>query len=1008
MILTENQILDSLKGDAARIEMDKLFNSVEYNNLIRQISVNNAKFQELPDSLKLVSIYMNRKGLDLYLKDTWTLLFNRKPPTIEEYLDPKVSGPFVEKMYDGWKNVILRDFGNVFTRQTPLELVFSGAIGLGKCHGYGEKILKYDGSYIEAQNIKVGDQLRGIDSTPRTVLKTGVGYGKLYKITTTKNESFIVNADHQLMLKRLVKTQETGKTHATRKTYYSFDVVQMSVADLLKKSPNQIKNQYKLFKSPVVYSPRPHIVDPYLIGLLLGDGSLSNNITVYSIDPEIETYLKSEASKYNLNIIKRQSTGCFKYTITSNISKLGSNPIRTEIIRLGMMNKNWNNKFVPEEYKFDSEENRLKLLAGLLDTDGYYNPTGVFEFSNKSEQLAYDVYEIALDLGFAAIIRYKPTNSQYIQNSPGWRVSISGDLDKIPTLIERKKAKPRSINKNILHHGIKSIEELPSNNYYGFEVDQDHLYLDANRFVHHNTSIARWLLIWVLLRICLMKNPQAVLNVTQETLLCLALFTITLDKAALALIKPFIALLEQSPFFQVVEKQAEFKDFDVGSGITPYVVRQKYIEFPNNIIINLGSNVSHALSYSVFAGMLDEAEWGSNSPEDAFALYTNLRERIRSRFLGSNYTLMCLISSARYSQGIIADYVNNTAADDPHTKIYSFAIWDIKHFDSYKNKGHFYVLVGNKTNPHRILDAEEQISYENNQFVIPARCQVIKVPEVYRKDFQSRIEEALNNLAGIAVTSDSSYIFTADPIECKELSGEISIESNLGDGVNLFDLIPDTIVETVLGNTRFKINSFAPRYAHLDLAETGKAGITVVHPELNSAGLTVYVVDLLIEIYTNTKIDITAVKQLISSISGICNLRKFTSDQYQSTQLRQQLEIEDSIEDVALLSVVKTIEPYETLATLIQGGRIYTGFCPKLKKQLRGIQITNDGKVKQATYVDGSHGDLADSTTGAIWNAVMDMSSDIDISTSLVSNWYNKPKSNIKEEVLLLGSFNSL
>lgn len=654
MILTENQILDSLKGDTARIEMDKLFNSIEYNTLIRQISVNNAKFQELPDSLKLVSIYMNRKGLDLYLKDTWTLLFNRKPPTIEEYLDPKVSGPFVEKMYDGWKNVILRDFGNVFTRQTPLELVFSGSIGIGK------------------------------------------------------------------------------------------------------------------------------------------------------------------------------------------------------------------------------------------------------------------------------------------------------------------------------------------------------------------TSIARWLLVWVLLRICLMKNPQAVLNVTQETLLCLALFTITLDKAALALIKPFIALLEQSPFFQVVDKQTEFRDFDISTGMIPYVVRQKYVEFPNNVIINLGSSVAHALSYSVFAGLLDEAEWGSNSPEDAFALYTNLRERIRSRFLGSNYTLMCLVSSARYSQGIIADYVNNTAADDPNTKIYSFAIWDIKHFNSYKDKGHFYVLVGNKTNPHRILDAEEQISYESNQFVIPARCQVIKVPEVYRKDFQSRIEEALNNLAGIAVTSDSSYIFTADPMECKELSGEISIESNLGDGVNLFDLIPDTIVETVLGNTRFKINSFAPRYAHLDLAETGKAGITVVHPELNSAGLTVYVVDLLIEIYTNTKIDITAVKQLISSISGICNLRKFTSDQYQSTQLRQQLEIEDSIEDVALLSVVKTIEPYETLATLIQGGRIYTGFCPKLKKQLRGIQITNDGKVKQATYVDGSHGDLADSTTGAIWNAVMDMSSDVDISTSLVSNWYNKPKSNIKEEILLLDNFNSL
>lgn len=130
--MTEEEILKALSSTAAYTEMSQLFNSKEYNEISRQLSVNNAKFSNLPEKLKLVALYLNRKGLDLYLKDAHNLLFYKKPPTIEEYLTPEFGGVICEKLYEGWHHVLSRDFSNCFTSTVPNELVITGCIGSGK------------------------------------------------------------------------------------------------------------------------------------------------------------------------------------------------------------------------------------------------------------------------------------------------------------------------------------------------------------------------------------------------------------------------------------------------------------------------------------------------------------------------------------------------------------------------------------------------------------------------------------------------------------------------------------------------------------------------------------------------------------------------------------------------------------------------------------------------------------------------------------------------------------
>lgn len=392
-----------------------------------------------------------------------------------------------------------RDFQLEILQACSTKIVGNVVSGMatGKCHGVDEGIMMHDGSIKMSQDIRAGDQLMGPDSKPRNVLASYSNRGELFKIITKRNESFVVNKDHILPVKLLTKVFKN------KKETYIYEDSLLTTQQLIDTPKWKFNGRIAIIKKEVNFPEVKHTLDPYLIGVILGDGSTStkSGVSVYSADKEVQDYCYETASKYKINTRVEQNSGCLKIIFTSGVSRLGSNPIQTEITRLGMSEKNWNNKSIPNEYKFDSKENRLQLLAGLLDTDGHYQlKTNGYEFSNKSEQLAKDVQWLARSLGFQASLKYKETNSQYIQGSPGYRVHISGDVNLIPCKIERKKARQRTKNKDVLHHGIKSIESLGIGDFYGWTVDKDHLYLDDDFFVHHNTL--------VMLAICYLAAKQ--------------------------------------------------------------------------------------------------------------------------------------------------------------------------------------------------------------------------------------------------------------------------------------------------------------------------------------------------------------------------------------------------------------------------------------------------------------------------------------------------------------------
>jgi hypothetical protein len=478
-----------------------------------------------------------------------------------------------------------------------------------------------------------------------------------------------------------------------------------------------------------------------------------------------------------------------------------------------------------------------------------------------------------------------------------------------------------------------------------------------------------------LIKMCSLINPHATLGAAPNKSLVLSLFTVTLPKAKKALVMPFAnSLKECKAIFEQVDDRKEWKmGFPSYKGTTkvPFFHDDSAGEifFPNDISVMLGSQTSHALSFDMFGAFLDEAEFRSTDINKAFETYSALKERVRSRFLGSRFTLVTLVSSARYSTGVISEYTSNLSQDDPNTMYLAYPIWEIKTFDAYKN-GHFYILRGNSNNPSKILNHEYDL-IEKDIYTAPEGCEVVKVPESYRKDFELRIEEAIRNLAGMqTLGADHPFSQTAQIVD-QNLIPEVFITAPLGEGIPLVNKLPSSLFKMENGIKRLSRYPNAVRYLHVDLAETNVAAITLLHKEIEGEK-TVYVVDFVLGITSPTRIDVNAVMDLpihLNRTYGV-TFGTISSDQYQSTFGLQLWETTKIATEVRRLSVDRTLWPIGETARVVASSNLKVGECPNLRKQMSEVTI----RSKAPMIVRGPSGkDQLDSLIGAITNAVEDM-----------------------------------
>ena len=383
----------------------------------------------------------------------------------------------------------LRDYQTKIIQETRQLLragvrsvLIQSPTGSGKCLGKGTIVLMYDGTVRPVEDINIGDLLMGPDSKSRMVISITKGIEPLYKIIPIKGNSYIVNESHILSLKRT----ETG------------EIVNISVKDYLLQSKD-FKHLHKGWRASVIDFPQSNknlLLPSYFLGLWLGDGH-SHKTAITTGDKEIKEYLIAFAKEMKLSIrVEENSLNSEIINIIHGKKKKNSPNKIKEILKYYNL---LHNKHIPHRYKTANIKNRLELLAGIIDTDGYYDGNGCYQIISKSDRLADDIAFVARSLGFAAYIsKLKKTCHNNGKTGVYNSISLSGHTDLIPSRLKRKQATKRKQKKNHLVHGIR-VESVGIGEYYGFELSfglngQSNLFLLGDFTVTHNTALTAHML----------------------------------------------------------------------------------------------------------------------------------------------------------------------------------------------------------------------------------------------------------------------------------------------------------------------------------------------------------------------------------------------------------------------------------------------------------------------------------------------------------------------------------
>lgn len=391
----------------------------------------------------------------------------------------------------------------------------------GKSLIKGTLILKSDGQLEKVENIKVGDSVMGDDSNPRIVLETHNGIDDMYKVSNSNGDNYIVNSHHILSLvytenKNIYNIPKkscylvrwfdkyTIKPQSLQFSYYKKNkedvykqalgflytiiedkYIDIPILDFFKLSKKH-REKFSGYSVPISFPEKDLLLDPYIVGYWLGANNLSaSHVTINN--PLVLNYFKNTFKKYNCYLdLKKNNNNNNVYYIAPIYGQTG-NLFLKNLRSLGL----FNNKHIPFIYKCNSRENRLKLLAGFIDSCGHLKKLckSAFEITSCIEKkiLLDDIIYISKSLGFTASLSLK----KHIFKQDTFNLNISGNnIHKIPTLCSQKKAKLYYNNIDSLISSIK-IESIGRDEYYGIGIDGNHRYVMGNFIVTHNSFLIR-------------------------------------------------------------------------------------------------------------------------------------------------------------------------------------------------------------------------------------------------------------------------------------------------------------------------------------------------------------------------------------------------------------------------------------------------------------------------------------------------------------------------------------
>lgn len=426
-----------------------------------------------------------QKTYDLIFNESYRVLFGRRG-TVQEahlgYMDKLAANTeetlrieslnyFLVSCYPdfdiNWHHVEWSNFAQQYRR-----LAVVAPRDHGKSMAAGTLIRMADGTLKNVEDVKAGDYVMGINSIPRKVLSSHSGEDEMFHIHQKRAMSYTCNSRHELHY--IHEGQKFNK----------------EVVEVLKRGKWYQKRMFGYrqgFDLPV----RKYLIEPYYLGIWLGDGCASVT-SVSSVDPQIHHYVKEYANKLGMRYSSNGWNENYKCPDNHNIvakNKGVKNKLKLFLQKYEVLN----NKHIPEVYLLGSKQQRLELLAGLIDTDGNLHD-GCYYVGFVSERLTRDVKKLCDTLGFRCSVyqrKMKINSKVYGDNYDykSWECCITGDIHEVPVKLPRKKKEEnkQKDRKNFQNSKI-TVEPAGWGKYYGFSIEgEDKLFLLEDGTVCHNS-----------------------------------------------------------------------------------------------------------------------------------------------------------------------------------------------------------------------------------------------------------------------------------------------------------------------------------------------------------------------------------------------------------------------------------------------------------------------------------------------------------------------------------------
>lgn len=341
-------------------------------------------------------------------------------------------------------------------------------------------------------DIKVGDVLYSSDGSECSVTYVSPEYHKrCFLVIFDNGQRVICDEDHLWTVRDYKRRKNDERRIKDKRKNIPATVTGEVVLNTLNMADHVIDkhggSNYSVDLQASICAPEIVLpINPYVLGVWLGDGTSSGSTVACSND-DYQIIQNVIDRGYTVSTRKVAADKCPMYSIGEVVNH--RNSFTATLSHMDLIG----NKHIPESYKFSSTEQRLELVRGLLDTDGYIDQRGHIEFGSVIYRLANDFKELISSLGIKSRFRTKIIKVNGDDYNV-YLVTLNTNKYRLFNLERKYKLQKNVSKKNTLRLYILSISEIESVPTQCITVDSpDETFLCTESFIPtHNTSWGPW------------------------------------------------------------------------------------------------------------------------------------------------------------------------------------------------------------------------------------------------------------------------------------------------------------------------------------------------------------------------------------------------------------------------------------------------------------------------------------------------------------------------------------